>query len=82
MFWTENTCVLAGDEAIKLSSLRFVLSPTPMEIMFTEASLSFLIGSFKVGIPPVLCPSVMIIKTYVEKITASYKPLDKIIGLY
>ena len=60
---------------MKFSSLRFVLSPTPIEMMFTEASLSFLIGVLKVFIPPVLCPSVTITKTFVGKITASYKSL-------
>ena len=64
MFRTENTCVAVGDEAIKFSSFLFVLSPTPMEMIFTEASLSFLIGTFKVLIPPVLIPSVITTKTY------------------
>lgn len=63
MFWTENTCVLLGDEAMNLSSSAFVLLPTPMEMIFTEESLSSLIGAVKVFFPPVLCPSVMMIST-------------------
>ena len=53
-----------GDVAINFSSCTFALFPTPIEMIFTESSLSFLIGSLKVLIPPVLWPSVIITNTF------------------
>ena len=64
IFSTENTCELDGELAIKFSSLAFVLLPTPIEMMLTEESFSFLIGPFNLLIPHELCPSVTITRTY------------------
>lgn len=42
-----------------------------MELIFTEESFRSFIGAFRVCIPPELCPSVIMIKTYKININGS-----------